>query len=315
VNAQTPWKSQDDAERAARLLDAYRKITEEVGKIIVGQRAVIEQLMIAILARGHCLLEGVPGLAKTLMVRCLSEAMDLSFRRIQFTPDLMPADITGTDIIQEDPVTGRRRLTRSPWAAPPTTWRSLSSSSPPRTRSSRKALIRFPRLREIAFSSMSRSTIPTARKNGGSSIARPRPSKRNSIPYRLRSGYGQAEPARKSGSLSVRRGVDRVGAGPPRLPVPGSGRESSGDPSRAVPCHGVRHKSVGPPRLEAPHCAHLQCGSRGAHGRRHRRPDPGRASGDEGKQGSLMRGSPMRDSRVRDETGDGFESKAAGLEP
>ena len=110
MNAQTPWKSQDDAERAARLLEAYRKITEEVGKIIVGQKGVIEQLMIAILARGHCLLEGVPGLAKTLMVRCLSEAMDLSFRRIQFTPDLMPADITGTDIIQEDPVTGRRRL-------------------------------------------------------------------------------------------------------------------------------------------------------------------------------------------------------------
>jgi MoxR-like ATPase len=66
--------------------------------------------MIAILSQGHCLLEGVPGLAKTLMVRCLSQAMDLSFRRIQFTPDLMPADITGTDIIQEDPRTGFRQL-------------------------------------------------------------------------------------------------------------------------------------------------------------------------------------------------------------
>ncbi len=102
--------SADDQARAAMLVDAYKKITEEVGKIIVGQDDVIEQLMIAVLARGHCLLEGVPGLAKTLMVRCLAEAMELSFRRIQFTPDLMPADITGTDIIQEDPTTGHRQM-------------------------------------------------------------------------------------------------------------------------------------------------------------------------------------------------------------
>jgi len=100
----------DDAELAKRLVEAYRRITREIGKMIVGQHEVIEQLMIAILARGHCLLEGVPGLAKTLMVRCLSQAMDLSFRRIQFTPDLMPADITGTEIIQEDPRTGHRQL-------------------------------------------------------------------------------------------------------------------------------------------------------------------------------------------------------------
>jgi len=71
---------------------------------------VIEQLLIAVLANGHCLLEGVPGLAKTLMVRCLARVTHLSFRRIQFTPDLMPADITGTDIIQENPTTGRREL-------------------------------------------------------------------------------------------------------------------------------------------------------------------------------------------------------------
>jgi MoxR-like ATPase len=100
----------DDQARAALLVSAYKKITEEVAKVIVGQDTVIEELMIAILSGGHCLLEGVPGLAKTLMVRCLSEAMDLSFRRIQFTPDLMPADITGTDIIQEDPTTGHRQL-------------------------------------------------------------------------------------------------------------------------------------------------------------------------------------------------------------
>jgi MoxR-like ATPase len=99
-----------DEKRAAILVDVCQKIRAQVGKIVVGQDEVIEQLLIAILARGHCLLEGVPGLAKTLMVRSLAQAMDLSFRRIQFTPDLMPSDITGTDIIQEDPSTGRRRL-------------------------------------------------------------------------------------------------------------------------------------------------------------------------------------------------------------
>ena len=100
----------DDAARAKVLVEAYEKLTEQMGKIIVGQHDVIEHLLIAILARGHCLLEGVPGLAKTLMVSTLAKAMDLSFRRIQFTPDLMPADITGTDIIQEDPTTGHRQL-------------------------------------------------------------------------------------------------------------------------------------------------------------------------------------------------------------
>jgi MoxR-like ATPase len=100
----------DDAARAARLVEVAGRIREQMGRIIVGQEEVIEQLLIAVLARGHCLLEGVPGLAKTLMVRCLAEAMQLSFRRIQFTPDLMPADVTGTDIIQEDKTTGHRQL-------------------------------------------------------------------------------------------------------------------------------------------------------------------------------------------------------------
>ena len=99
-----------DEARAARLVELCQKIRDQVGKIIVGQDDVIEQLLIAILARGHCLLEGVPGLAKTLMVRCLAESMSLSFHRIQFTPDLMPADITGTDIIQEDHHSGHRDL-------------------------------------------------------------------------------------------------------------------------------------------------------------------------------------------------------------
>ena len=98
----------DDKAAAALLIDSYNKIVAEMGKFIVGQHEVIEQLMIAVLAGGHCLLEGVPGLAKTAMIRTLSETLSMSFRRIQFTPDLMPSDITGTDIIQEDPDTGRR---------------------------------------------------------------------------------------------------------------------------------------------------------------------------------------------------------------
>jgi MoxR-like ATPase len=100
----------DDQQAAALLVRAYRGIAAEMGKFIVGQNEVIEQLVIAVLAGGHCLLEGVPGLAKTAMIRTLSQAMHLNFRRIQFTPDLMPADITGTDIIQEDPATGRRQF-------------------------------------------------------------------------------------------------------------------------------------------------------------------------------------------------------------
>lgn len=107
---QTEAPGPDDQQRAERLVEACAKVREEVAKVVVGQDEVIEQLLIAILARGHCLLEGVPGLAKTLMVRSLAQSMHLSFRRIQFTPDLMPADITGTDIIQEDAGHGHRQL-------------------------------------------------------------------------------------------------------------------------------------------------------------------------------------------------------------
>jgi MoxR-like ATPase len=102
--------SDDECARAAELVDSVRRVREQVAVTIVGQDVVIEQLLIAILARGHCLLQGVPGLAKTLMVRSLADAMHLSFHRIQFTPDLMPADITGTDLIQESPQTGHRDL-------------------------------------------------------------------------------------------------------------------------------------------------------------------------------------------------------------
>jgi MoxR-like ATPase len=91
-----------------RLHDAYARLRREVGKVIVGQEAVVEGLMVALLSRGHVLLVGVPGLAKTLLIKTLAEAVDLRFSRIQFTPDLMPGDITGTEIIEEDRETGRR---------------------------------------------------------------------------------------------------------------------------------------------------------------------------------------------------------------
>jgi MoxR-like ATPase len=90
------------------LLGKLTQLKREIGKIIVGQEAIVEEILVAMLAGGHCLLEGVPGLAKTLMVRTLSQALDLAFRRIQFTPDLMPTDILGTEVLEEDHGTGRR---------------------------------------------------------------------------------------------------------------------------------------------------------------------------------------------------------------
>ena len=97
-----------DIEAIERLGDAHRRLTAELGKVIVGQQEVIDQLLSALFARGHCVLEGVPGLAKTLLIRTLADALSLDFSRVQFTPDLMPADITGTEVIQEDKATGTR---------------------------------------------------------------------------------------------------------------------------------------------------------------------------------------------------------------
>jgi MoxR-like ATPase len=90
------------------LINKLSLLKKEIQKVIVGQDVVIEEMLVALMAGGHCLLEGVPGLAKTLMVRTMSQALHLSFRRIQFTPDLMPTDIVGTDILEEDHTTGKR---------------------------------------------------------------------------------------------------------------------------------------------------------------------------------------------------------------
>ncbi len=96
-----PTLATDDVQAAQRLSEAYQQIRRELGKVIVGQEQVLEELLVTMFARGHCLLVGVPGLAKTLMIRTLADALSLSFNRIQFTPDLMPSDITGTEVIQE----------------------------------------------------------------------------------------------------------------------------------------------------------------------------------------------------------------------
>src|SRR4051812_17263792 len=108
----TPPKAPPPVEiKAVRDLSAaYQQMTAQIGKVIVGQKEVVEQLLMALFSRGHCLLVGVPGLAKTLLVSTVSRILHLSFKRIQFTPDLMPADITGTDILQDDPDTGRRKF-------------------------------------------------------------------------------------------------------------------------------------------------------------------------------------------------------------
>ena len=102
--------SGEDVKALERLSESYKSVRAQLGKVIIGQNEVIEQLMIAIFAKGHCLLEGVPGLAKTLMVSTLADTLNLTFSRIQFTPDLMPSDIVGTEVIQEDKTTGKREF-------------------------------------------------------------------------------------------------------------------------------------------------------------------------------------------------------------
>ena len=103
-------KKTDDAKAVEKLGKARDAIVSELRKTIVGMDDVIDEMMIAIFSRGHCLLVGVPGLAKTLLVSSLAETMSMSFKRIQFTPDLMPSDITGTELLQEDPETHERRF-------------------------------------------------------------------------------------------------------------------------------------------------------------------------------------------------------------
>jgi MoxR-like ATPase len=105
-----PEPSRDEVAAVIALAGHYQQLRTEIAKVIIGQDDVVEQLLTSLLARGHVLLVGVPGLAKTLLVSTVARILSLSFRRIQFTPDMMPSDITGTDILQDDPETGRRRF-------------------------------------------------------------------------------------------------------------------------------------------------------------------------------------------------------------
>ncbi len=108
IRAEVVGLSPDEAVAADQLRDSSERILAECAKAIVGQQEVLELLLIALLGQGHALLVGVPGLAKTLMIRTLADSMNLTFNRVQFTPDLMPSDITGTEMLQEDRATGQR---------------------------------------------------------------------------------------------------------------------------------------------------------------------------------------------------------------
>jgi len=101
-------KTENDLDIVNQLKESHAKIVKEIGKVIIGQNKVIDELLISLLARGHCLIIGVPGLAKTLLISTVAQVLDLKFSRIQFTPDLMPSDITGTELIEDDLTTGRK---------------------------------------------------------------------------------------------------------------------------------------------------------------------------------------------------------------
>ena len=104
-----------DSDEVRALVDRFQNVSgtlrNEIGKMIIGQEDVVEHLLVTLLVGGHCLITGMPGTAKTLLVRTMADALGLNFNRIQFTPDLMPTDVTGTDIIEEDSATGHRSWT------------------------------------------------------------------------------------------------------------------------------------------------------------------------------------------------------------
>src|SRR6202047_2419454 len=112
--AETTFDTSELKQRIEHFHQVRDSILEQVHEVIVGQEDVLEQILIALFVGGHCLITGLPGTAKTLMVRTIAQTLGLAFKRIQFTPDLMPSDITGTDIIEEDPTTGHRRWTFVP---------------------------------------------------------------------------------------------------------------------------------------------------------------------------------------------------------
>ena len=125
-----------DLEGLAKLKTARDEIRRQVGTAIVGQDEVVNQLLVCLFARGHCVLEGVPGLAKTLLIRTLARCLSLDFNRVQFTPDLMPSDITGTDVMYDDKATPANASSSSSTArcSPTSSWPTRSTARPPRPR-------------------------------------------------------------------------------------------------------------------------------------------------------------------------------------
>ena len=110
----TALESSDDLALAERLKAGHEQVKSEIHKLIVGQEEVIDLVLLSVFVGGNSLIVGVPGLAKTLLIHTIAQVLDLKFSRIQFTPDLMPSDITGTDLVQEDPDTGRRKMVFMP---------------------------------------------------------------------------------------------------------------------------------------------------------------------------------------------------------
>jgi MoxR-like ATPase len=108
ITSDTPATAAEGQAVVARITEAQQRIKTELAKVIIGQDDVIDELIIAMLCRGHCLMTGVPGLGKTLLVKSIAQIFSLAFKRIQFTPDLMPADIYGTEVVEEDKATGKR---------------------------------------------------------------------------------------------------------------------------------------------------------------------------------------------------------------
>src|SRR5262249_38664360 len=104
----SPPPDETDLQAAPRPTPVYPHMNEQLARVIVGQNEVLKQVLIALFCQGHCILEGVPGLAKTLMISSIADLLSLTFKRIQFTPDLMPSDITGTELLEEEEGTGRR---------------------------------------------------------------------------------------------------------------------------------------------------------------------------------------------------------------
>ena len=177
-----------DANQTEALIAAFRsdhdRVKKEVQKAVVGHENIIDGVLTCLFAGGHCLLEGVPGLGKTLLIRSLSQALQLKFGRIQFTPDLMPADVTGTTIVVETPEGRDFQFRKGPLFAQivladeinraATSCRSRSSSWRRRTRSSRRAPTRCPRRSSTASSSSSRSATRRAPTCARSSTGPPR---------------------------------------------------------------------------------------------------------------------------------------------